>query len=315
MSEQATSSAVVSVERVLRYKAFKRISQCRTDEKHQDRVEEEGDPSAWFATLCDGATQSMCSAEAAEIISANPAELWVEGVLSERVQFLRKRREELMASESSEPVDETSFLSRAFAQIVRDKQRHAFQTTLVSVRITPLISGRVFLEAKTCGDSALLVFDHRGRLVLSRPVLGDESSPFGHISPLTELLPDHFQGEAPSCSEEIDNDAHVILCSDGFYDAFPNPGALFRWLLQNGADPDQALDELHALLDRHRGDDDISYVWFCPLAIETPAPEPPRGPPDAGWPRRILGALAVLLHRFEDWIARVGPALSGGMAS
>ena len=314
MSKSAIPPAVVGIEGALDYQAFKVRSKCN-DEKDQDRVEVKDAPAALFATVCDGATQSMRSAEAAEIISNNPAELWVDGALTERVEVLRMRRDELLASEPSEPVDETSFLSRAFAQIVRDKQRHSFQTTLVSVRITPRATGHVLLEAKTCGDSALLVFDRRGRLVLSSPLLDDESSPFGHVSPLTEVLPDHFRGEAPSHTEEIDDDAHIVLCSDGFYDAFPNPGALFRWLLQNGANPDPALGELHAQLDRHRGDDDISYVWLFPLAIHTPAPEPPRVPPDTGGSGRLLPTVAALLRRFADWIARDAATVSGGMAS
>jgi serine/threonine protein phosphatase PrpC len=315
VSEQTIPSEVVTVEGALRYRPFTVRSKCSNDEKDQDRVEVKDAPSALFATVCDGATQSMRSAEAAEIISSNPAELWVDGVLTERVEVLRKRRDELLASEPSEPVDETSFLSRAFAQIVRDKQRHAFQTTLVSVRITPRATGRVLLEAKTCGDSALLVFDRRGRLVVSRPLLDSESSPFGHSSPLTEVLPDHFRSEEPSHTEEIDDDAHIVLCSDGFYDAFPNPGALFRWLLQNGADPGLALEELHAQLDRRRGDDDISYVWLFPLAIDSSTPKPPRATPDTDEVVRFLATIAAILRRLADWIARDAAAVSGGMAS
>jgi hypothetical protein len=314
VGEHATPSTIAPAESAWTYTAFSRLSPCRTVEKNQDRVDVRDTKSAWFASVCDGATQSMRSVEAAEIICSNPAELWVDGILSERVERVRSLRQELITSEPPGPVDETSFLSRAFAEIVREKRKQAFQTTLVSARITPFAPGKMLLEAKTCGDSALLVFDWRGRLLFSSPHVEDESSPFGHVSPVTEVLPDHFRGEAPNCTAEIDADAHIILCSDGFYDAFPNPGALFRWLLLNGADPESALDELHMQLDCHHGDDDISFVWLCPRAVEIPVPEPPRTTPDVGSPRRMLVAFATLLRRCADWIVRFEPTVFGGIA-
>ncbi len=312
MSEQGAPSEIETNDGLPRYVAWPCRSACA--EKDQDRVEVKETVSAWFAAVCDGATQSMHSAEAAEVISSNPAELWNDSVLSERVNLLLRRREELMASEFSEPVDETSFLSRALADIVRDKRRQAFQTTLVTVRVTPLIEDRVLLEAKTCGDCALLVFDRRGHLIVSSLTLEDESSPFGHASPITEVLPDHFRGEEPSCTAEIDADAHIILCSDGFYDAFPNPSALLRWLLLNDTDRECALDRLHTQLDHERGDDDISFVWLWPCPIDSPATKPLPAPADIASPRRRLAALADLLRRCAHKIARFWRGLSGGIA-
>jgi serine/threonine protein phosphatase PrpC len=310
MSEPSTRLEATVVERAPRYIAFKGFSPCGTDEKNQDRFAVSGTGSVSFAAVCDGATQSVCSADAAEILCSNPAELWEKGGLSGRIDLLRTRRAELMASEHSVPVDETSFLSRTMAEIVRDKQQHAFQTTLVAVRITPSAESGMILEAKTCGDSALLVFDRRGRLVCSNLQIKSESSPFGHFSPLTELLPDHFRDEEPNLTAVIDKDAHIVLCSDGFYDAFPNPSALFRWLLLNGPDPAPALNDVHAQLDRNRGDDDISFVWLCPCS------EPPRAvPTDVSLLRRMLVALAVLLRRCADWLVRVAPIVPGGIVT
>ena len=314
MSERATPPEVV-VERAQRYIPFTGRSQCETDEKNQDRIAESGSGSVSFAAVCDGATQSARSAEAAEILCSNPAELWEQGGLGGRVELLRMQRAELMASEPSVPVDETSFLSRTMAKIVRDKQGHAFQSTLVAVRITPgAEGGGMILEAKTCGDSALLVFDRRGRLFRSNLQIKDESSPFGHVSPLTELLPDHFRGEEPNFTARIAEDAHVVLCSDGFYDAFPNPSALFRWLLLNGTDPTSALGELHKQLARNRGLDDISFVWLCPRSLASSATAAQRSVPDVSLPKRVFVALAVLLRRCADWLARVARTVPGGVA-
>jgi Protein phosphatase 2C len=312
--ERATPPETAAIERASRYIAFKESSPCGTGEKDQDRVRVCHIGSSVFAAVCDGATQSIHSAEAAEILCSNPGELWDDGALGRRVEILRKRRDELMASELSQPVDET-FLSRTFADIVRDKQRHAFQTTLVAVRVTPRADGGMLLEAKTYGDSALLVFDRLGHLVRSNLKIKDESSPFGHVSSLTEVLPDHFCGEEPNVIEPISEDAHIVLCSDGFYDAFPNPSSLFRWLLLNGSRPRLALGELHAQLDRNRGDDDISFVWLCPCPDEVPAPEPRRVVPDAALPQGMLAAFAVRLWRYIRWFGRVVPMVPGGVGS
>lgn len=318
MSEQTTLSAAKAGDRAPTHVAIPYKSKCRFEEKDHDDIGLKNTGSTWYATVCDGATQSIRSAEAAKIISDDPPALWIDGTLSRRVELLHQRRKELLASTESEPVDETSYLSRTFAQILRDKRRHAFQTTFVSVRITPLAERRIQLDSKTCGDSALLVFDRRGHLILSTPELAGESSPFNHASPLTEVLPDHFRDDG-TLEKPFEHDVHVILCSDGFYDAFPNPGALFRWLLLNGAtlcgdDAESAFDELHARLDRDRGDDDMSFVWFCPRTLEPPREQPQRllaGLP----PQRLLVAFTGLLRRAVEWLARRIPTVSGGIAA
>jgi serine/threonine protein phosphatase PrpC len=307
--ERVTPPEIATVERASRYNPFEGSSPCGTDEKDQDRVRVSQRGSSTFAAVCDGATQSIHSAEAAEILCSNPDQLWDDEGLAQRVALLLQRRGELIAGGSPVPTDDT-YLSRAFVDIVRDKQRHAFQTTLVAVHVTPDAAGRMRLEAKTCGDSALLVFDRLGHLVRSNLQIEDESSSFGHVSPLTEVLPDHFYGEEPNVVATIDADAHIVLCSDGFYDAFPNPSALFRWLLLNGTRPTLALAELHTQLDRNRGDDDISFVWLCPFPDEAPAPKPLRADPPL--PQPMLAAFAALFRRWFRRVAHVAPMIPGG---
>jgi serine/threonine protein phosphatase PrpC len=313
VSEQTVSSAADVLAPARKYR--KCIAVSPSSEKNQDRAVVERTETFWVATVCDGVTQSAYSADAADLISDASAGLWKEGGLKECVQLLQRRREELMASELPELVDETSFMSRARADILREKRRQAFQTTLISVRMTPLEGNEVLLEAKSCGDSALFVFDRIGQLTLSNLKLEDENSPFDHASPFTDVLPDHFRGEEPSLSTKIDGDAHVILCSDGFYDAFTNPGALFRWLLLNGDKLPDALSDLHVQLDGLRGDDDISLVWLCPVGIETEDDAAEAAPADViakqDLPARG-GVLRWLLRRLLR-IFRFGPPVSGGL--
>lgn len=276
-----------------------------------------------FATVCDGVTQSMHSRDAADVVCRDPAELWSSGAMNRRVELLRERRRELIASGSSEPVDETSFLGRAFAEILRDKRQYALQTTMVAVRISPLVGDRVLVEAMTCGDSALLVFDRCGRLLLSNLEV-DTSSPFGHVSSTTEVLPDHFDEERSKLAVKLDYTPHVILCTDGFYDAFGNPAALFRWLLLNSGSLCQAspaevaassvFNALHARLDAHRGDDDISVVWLCPRVTDPPSPEVDVPRPVTNvmtWWQR-LAALAASLRPAFQRLARFTRKLRGG---
>jgi hypothetical protein len=220
-----------------------------------------------------------------------------------------------MTTGDAAEVDQTSFLSRAFAEIVHRKRTRAYQTTFVSVRITPLTEGRIFIESKTCGDSALLVFDSKGRLVLNNLRLTD-GAPFTHTSPITEVLPDHFADERVTDAGEFDDSVHVVLCTDGFYDAFPAPSALFRWLLCNGealaTDAERTLDVLHERLDQHRGDDDIAVIWLCPRLDESPPSivtpvDPPRQQ------EHRARTFAAILHKLWLRLTRLFPRFSGGI--
>ena len=256
----------------------------------------------------------MHSVVAADIISNDPPAIWSEGALGARIQLLRERREELIATSPPPPVDETSFLSRTFAQIFRDRQQQAFQTTFVSARVTSLTDGSVLLTAMLCGDSALLVFDERGRLLLSRREIADEGSPFHHGSPITQVLPDH-EHALTTVEQRFSLPLHVVLCSDGFYDAFPNPSALFRWLLLNcdsfdHPDAELRFAELHERLDRTRGDDDMSFVWIYPHAVAQPAPEtaPAETQPTSTWGVALAARLRRIGWRLLSLFGLTPPA-------
>jgi serine/threonine protein phosphatase PrpC len=309
VAEEAVTCTGDDLERTVGYVPFPVQSACKTGEKDHDRLAVARLERTWFATVCDGATQSVYSVDAAEILSQDPPALWKDGALSERVRLLVKLRQALLSSELPEPVDEASFLSRSMAGIVRDKQRHAYQSTFVSVRMTMRSRGTL-LEARWCGDSALLVFDELGRLVHSNLKLENATLAFEHASPFTEVLPDHYTGESLSCAFKIGAGSHVVLCSDGFYDAFTDPGALFRWLLLNGRRLDAAVEDLHRHLDQYRGDDDISFVWLCPCDTETSSSGTKALAPESLGPRR--GVLAAFFRRVLHGLFRRGPVVSIG---
>jgi len=309
VTKELVPRAIRGLESAERYAALHLISPCQSTEKNQDRLATARNGATLFATVCDGATQSLMSEAAAEVLTDDPVALWNDGVLTERIRLLERRRDELVSKAAGEVVDQTSFLSRSMADIVRKKRRQAYQSTFVSVRVTVRPSS-VFLEARLCGDSALLVFDELGRLLYSNLRVHDAASSFNHISPYTDVLPDHYQGEALSCALEIGADSHVVLCSDGFYDAFPNAGALFRWLLLNGARMAAAGDELHKGLQGSRGDDDISAVWLYRCTQEIASRDTAALAPQALKPSTVAARCWQQVRR----LFRVGGLFAGGQS-
>jgi hypothetical protein len=95
---------------------------------------------------------------------------------------------------------------------------------------------------------------------------------------VTAVLPDHIKsGQWTHLRETVPNNAHVVLCSDGFYTAFADPAELWRWLMSNAAvlDPNNAASGLHELHDRlaaREGDDDMSVVWIRPVGWKESIP-------------------------------------------
>jgi serine/threonine protein phosphatase PrpC len=253
------------------YRALWIQSQCQSEIKNQDRASAQFEGSTCFATLCDGVTQSMHSVTAAEILSSDPPSIWIDGVLPARIERLRQLRAELLTASSSQLAERVSWLERTFADILREQQQRSFQATYVAARLTTLDDGSVELTVMHCGDSAVLAFDRNGRLLFSRRAIADETSPFQHLSPVTEVLPDH-ENALTTAQQRFDEPPHVILCSDGFYDAFPHPAALFQWIVMSGENPgvsavEPRFAELHERLGLARGDDDMSFVWIAPLAV------------------------------------------------
>jgi serine/threonine protein phosphatase PrpC len=274
--------------------------------KDQDRVALVPHGDGWVAALCDGTAQSMHSAAAATIATADPVSLWSEHGVSDVVAQLRERRATLIADAAEEEPDPTSFLKRAFAQILRDARQSAFQTTFVTVRVTSPSEHRILVEAKTVGDSAILVFDGEGRLQLSNLPIQDSESGFGHTSPITEVLPDHFRSDDVTLSEELDPDVHIVLCSDGFYDAFATPRELFQWLIThkddfNSEQGQKLVDALHERLDAGTGDDDLSFIWLCPRT----APESEVAPAAVVKPASPVTWIHCAFQAFRRWLSRI----------
>jgi serine/threonine protein phosphatase PrpC len=280
---------------------LRRISPCRSESKDQDRAGVIIDGGIFMAVVCDGTTQSMCSAEAAELIASDPGAVW-DGRLPALIDELRQKREALIAESTTSEPDLSTFLSRAFARIMEDARQRSYQTTFVAARMLTLPdSNHVLLEAKGCGDSAVLVFDSGGTLLHTNLPIIDGASGFGHLSPLTDVIPDHFGADVALFREEVDRTSQIVLCSDGFYDSFPSPSDLFHWLNEHSAtlEGDGAaviLDELHDCLDRRVGDDDISFIWLRPCAEPDLEPEPRAGDLRSSSRTRFSAAFARLLR-------------------
>jgi hypothetical protein len=280
---------------------FRFLSPCVSEEKDQDRAKLVRQENGWVGVLCDGTTQSMHSADAAEIATLNPSALWTENGVADVVALLNQRRESLIAEAKDEEPYPASFLRSTMVKFMRDARERSFQTTLVTARVMPADDGRFVIEAKTVGDSALLIFDSGGQLLCSNPPIADRDAGFGHLSSITQVLPDHFTTDEITIRKDVDSGTHVVLCSDGFYDAFRTPGELFDWLLEHEDDfrterAKEVIGELHGRLDRRIGDDDVSFLWLCARA----APEE-----EADDPALVLTASPPASARTESWLYRI----------
>lgn len=263
------------------------VSPCQAEQKNQDRANVIIDGDVLIAAVCDGVTQSMHGGDAAEIVCSHADSLWdPAGGLASVVEKLRACRAALSTGVDDGGTDD-SFLSRAFAVMRAEARLTSYQTTLVTARVTRRKDHVIEVESITCGDSALFVFDFAGRLLHSNRDLDGVDWGFGHLSNRTSVLPDHFGSERVVVWNDVPPTAHIVLCSDGFYDVFDAPSSLFRWLLLYSANliggDDRDFNELHRRLDVRLGDDDMSLIWLRPRAGEPqslgPAvPQPPSSP-------------------------------------
>lgn len=303
---------------------FRFVSKCLIEEKDQDRAELVQYDGGWIAVLCDGTTRSMHSADAATIATANPVALWTEDGVSKVVARLNQRRQELIGEAHEEESDPSSFFDSAMAKFAREARQTAFQTTFVTARVMPA-DGRFVVEAKAVGDSALLIFDGNGELLRANPPIADRDSGFGHESSITEVLPDHFVSDDAIFRTDVYSGSHVVLCSDGFYEAFDTPGQLFQWLLDHedalrADEKPAAIEELHVQLDRRSGDDDISFIWLCPRTppkAEAVATTPIEGMSRADRPARSRRCrfVTALICRLHALFSRSAPSVPGENAS
>lgn len=255
------------------------------EEKNQDRVlfvdaADGRDASCRYAIVCDGTSSSPYAAAAAEYVSGRVRELFQEDGIGRAAAALNEMRLSLL-DRPLKPIEGQSDLLRSmFEEIVRKKHRHAYQTTFVAVCLKRDERGRdgpVYVKAIACGDSALFIFSGDGELLYNNVHLSGKLDPFKHGSPLTAVLPDGYAGEAEHVLldfKEYAQDTHLLLCSDGLYDAFTNFQEIHDWLNEHGAELDSAearerhLSELHRHLNGKKGDDDISFIWLRPPAKE-----------------------------------------------
>ena len=253
------------------------------ESKDQDAAFDDGD--SLTACVCDGVSSSPHSAVAARELAALAPRLLEKGGdrawVGAQVEAARARLLDLRQRASSAPLSYGNASEGARAlleEVMRSKLQWSHQTTLVAVRFTEgFVTGRLRAHAVTCGDSALMVFDGEGALVRSIP------SPlaFPASTRLTQVLPDDdvLQEEL-----ELDLPCHVVLATDGFYNAFAGSEEILPWLREHetGLYGDhegarhELLARLHGRLQETVGDDDISLVWWSLCS-------PTASFPDLGW--------------------------------
>jgi len=236
-----------------------------------------------MAIVCDGLTQSPNSAEAARYVSKNVQRLYDEEGICQIARELLDKREAFINTPINLDDIDSPVLRLMFEEIVRDKRACSYQTTFISARLErdELSSpGNLQISIRGCGDSSAFIFTPDGELLYNNLGLSGKNEPITHISPITEALPDSCGEGAtgiPVHSEVYLDGVHVLLCSDGFYDSFATFADISAWLFENRAKLEhrlarkEVMAELHARLCRHRGDDDISFVWLFPGIRKIPA--------------------------------------------
>jgi len=257
------------------------LSPGKEDEqqKNQDRialkaVQEQDGSYLQFAVVCDGITTSPYAAEAAEYVVEQVESLLHREGLKQVVDHLQNLREKLI----SKPIElgdqyGSELLKNIFADIVHDKYQRSYQTTFISVCLAQR-DQEVSVTAAGCGDSALFIFKENGELLYNNINVATAGDPFEHNSPFTAVLPDSFDETRTNVlleNEQYGPDVQLLLCSDGFYDAFKNFGEIYEWLHAHQQELTMAhdvngplLEELHTRLNQTKGDDDISFIWLLP---------------------------------------------------
>jgi serine/threonine protein phosphatase PrpC len=240
--------------------------------------------------------------------------LFHEEGLRRTVEALKGMRLALLEKPLKVQEGQSELLRSMFEEIVRQKYQNAYQTTFVAVCLKREAGGRagtVSVKAVGCGDSALFIFREDGELLYNNLKLEDEHDSFKHGSPFTAVLPDSYaegQSNLLFDFEEYPADAHLLLCSDGLYDAFANFKEIRDWLhehrpeLKSAGPRDECLSELHGRLNRTKGDDDISFIWLHPAAEKAgePKEEKKTEPGKSGKPEQ--GFFASLFAAISRWL-------------
>ncbi|HEY0377986.1 MAG TPA: protein phosphatase 2C domain-containing protein [Pyrinomonadaceae bacterium] len=230
-----------------------------------------------FAIVCDGATSSPYSAAAAQYVSGQVHALFEEGGLREAAAALKGMRLALLEKPVKMDEGYSALLKSMFEEIVREKYQSSYQTTFVAVclkRGETNSEGMISIKAIGCGDSAVFIFGEDGELHYNNMNLGGELERLEHRSSFTAVLPDSYDPETNHVLvdfKEYPEDVNLLLCSDGFYDGFTSFKEIREWLQEHRAEltdsglRDKCLSELHARLNRKKGDDDISFIWLHPV--------------------------------------------------
>jgi len=138
------------------------------EEKNQDRA-------TWFVTrkiacVCDGVTSSPCSEQAAELAAACSSAIF-NGPTQERLRMvcdlLLTQREEYQAtSQVQGPTDTSPAMQQMLSQIIQEKKRSSFQTTMVAAQFH-INESTTKVHMIKCGDSAFIAFSPKGEMLTS----------------------------------------------------------------------------------------------------------------------------------------------------
>lgn len=225
------------------------------------------DAAEFFACVADGVSSSPYGGEAARLgvdyarraLLGDFSSDSVYRVFKEFSDSLVELRTGASVMEFTFPAAHSDAMRRYMEDIFREKLHTSYQTTLAAVRLMRRHRDGAWVAFVVwCGDSAVLAFDADGNLRETFPRA--LTIPSGGRS--TQVIPDHFdalQGDGLI----IESPRHLVLATDGFYNAFEGPRQLWEWLVRHeGEISTQAVQTLHACLRRRRGDDDITAIWM-----------------------------------------------------
>lgn len=235
------------------------------DFKNQDRADffHDTENDIVTAVLCDGASTSWYSEIAAEYVASNAVKIFNNRIgLTETVEGLKLLREEAVKKIEVIYSDPKQIWHKESA--IENTMR-SYMTTIVGAQWQRGDNSLIMKKVLHIGDSAVFIFDMDGNIIYSNLINNSLEQFSGNT--ITKLIPDHYNDKVHLAETSYNEKCCILLCSDGFYEAFNNFSEIFLWLknninvLKEGDKINALMVQLHNNLSEKNGDDDISFIF------------------------------------------------------
>jgi hypothetical protein len=197
MSQSSLAEPALEKEVVVTHEAIsiKSPGHEECEVKDQDRVglTEDSDQDnvvCQYAVACDGTTTSPYAADAASYVAGLGAQLFQVAGLRRATEYLIEQRNVLLEKPLNVGEEHSPALRSMFEEIVKQKYRSSFQTTLIAARIQRVVAGELRIKVIGCGDSAFFIFGDSGDRLDNNLGVVSAVDKFDHESSFTALFPE-----------------------------------------------------------------------------------------------------------------------------